>query len=435
MKQPDSESLTRPPLDWLAADALTVVPPGQPLRGRVRPPGSKSITNRVLLLAALALGNTTLTGALKSDDTRYMAAALRAFGVAIEEPDDTSFLVHGTGALGVPDSPLFLGNAGTATRFLTAAACLAPGDVVLDGDAHMRVRPIAPLVEALRDLGVAVDCPTGCPPVRVGGRGRLPAGRVAVDAALSSQYVSALLMVAACAEGPVEVALRGDAIGARGYVGLTLAAMRAFGAEISEDGPGTWRVAPTGYRAADLLVEPDASAATYLWAAERLTGGAIDLGIEAAAFTQPDAAASSLIASYPDMPAVIDGAQMQDAVPTLAVMAAFNRNPVRFTGIANLRVKECDRVRALALGLSCIRPGLGTEAGDELLVAADPSLAGQTLPARIDTFADHRIAMGFALAGLLVHGITILEPGCVAKTYPGYWGALETLGVRLEEGA
>ena len=419
---------------WLDAQAVTLVPPRRPLRGRAHPPGSKSITNRVLLLAALARGSSRLTGALKSDDTRYMATALRALGVSVEEPDPTSFLVCGTGRLGAPETPLFLGNAGTATRFLTAAAALVAGPVVVDGDAHMRVRPIAPLVEALRSLGVQVDCPTGCPPVRVAGSGRLLSGRVEVDASLSSQYVSALLMIAACGEGPVEVALNGAAIGARGYVELTLAAMRAFGANVETLGPGAWRMAPTGYSARDLLVEPDASAATYLWAAECLTGGAIDLGVAADVFTQPDAAAASLIAMYPEMPAVIDGAQMQDAVPTLAVMAAFNRHPVRFTGIANLRVKECDRVRALADGLSRIRPGLGTEDGDDLLVAADPGLAGQTLPARIDTYSDHRIAMSFALAGLLIDGITILEPGCVAKTYPGYWSTLETLGVELLEG-
>jgi 3-phosphoshikimate 1-carboxyvinyltransferase len=123
---------------------------------------------------------------------------------------------------------------------------------------------------------------------------------------------------------------------------------------------------------------------------------------------------------------------MQDAIPTLAVLAAFNETPVRFVGIENLRVKECDRVRALSTGLSNIRPGLGIEEGDDLLVASDPKLAGQTLPADIDTFADHRIAMSFALAGLKINGITILDPGCVAKTYPRYWDELASLGVGLE---
>lgn len=413
----------------------TIIPPDKPLRGRVAPPGSKSITNRALLLAGLAKGTSRLAGALKSDDTRYMAEALRAMGVTVTEPDVTSFVVTGDGRLKKPAAPLFLGNAGTATRFLTAAAALVEGTVVIDGDAHMRKRPIAPLVTALRSLGIDVTSETGSPPVTLHGTGGFKANRVEIDGGLSSQYVSALLMLVACGSGPVEVALTGDDIGARGYIDLTLSAMAAFGARVTQTSPVNWQVAATGYLATDFLIEPDASAATYLWAAEILTGGAIDLGVAPRAFTQPDARAYDLIAAFPHLPAVIDGSQMQDAVPTLAVLAAFNDTPVRFTGIANLRVKECDRVRALSTGLAQIRPGLGVEEGDDLLVASDPGLAGRTLPARIDTFADHRIAMSFALAGLKIHGITILDPDCVAKTYPDYWQALASLGVTFQDGA
>lgn len=415
-----------------APSKLTILPTTAALTGRVMPPGSKSITNRALLVAALAKGTSRLSGALKSDDTRYMAQALRDMGVAIEEPDATSFIVTSDGKLRAPAKPLFLGNAGTATRFLTAAAALVDGTVVVDGDEHMRKRPILPLVEALTRLGVAIAAPSGCPPVTIQGQGGFEGGLVEVDGGLSSQYVSALLMAGACARNPVDVVLTGKEIGARGYVDLTLATMRAFGAQVSEPDSGGWRIAPTGYVATDYLIEPDASAATYLWAAEVLTGGAIDLGVPASAFTQPDARAHELIAAFPNLPAQIDGSQMQDAVPTLAVLAAFNRTPVRFTGIANLRVKECDRVAALAQGLARIRAGLGVEEGDDLLVASDPALAGQTLPAEIDTFADHRIAMSFALAGLKIGGVTILDPACVAKTYPDYWRALGSLGVRFE---
>ena len=413
--------------------ATIIVPPTGPLRGRVTPPGSKSITNRALLLAALATGTSRLTGALKSDDTRYMAEALRAMDVRIDEPDETSFIVIGTGRLRPPTAPLFLGNAGTATRFLTAAAALVDGPVVIDGDAHMRKRPIGPLVTALRSLGIEVTAETGCPPVMIRGKGGFDTGRALIDGGLSSQYVSALLMAAPAGRGPVDIVLTGDKIGARGYIDLTLAAMAAFGARVERVGPSIWRVAPTGYCATDFVIEPDASAATYLWAAEALTGGAIDLGVPAADFTQPDARAYALIAQFPHLPAVIDGSQMRDAVPTLAVLAAFNETPVRFTGISNLRVKECDRVAAIAEGLSRISPGLAREEGDDLLVASDPSLSGRTLPAHIDPYADHRIAMSFALAGLKVHGIAILDPGCVAKTYPGYWRALGSLGIRLED--
>lgn len=391
-------------------NALTIVPTSRPLRGRVTPPGSKSITNRALLLAALARGRSRLTGALKSDDTRHMAAALRAMGVTIEEPGATNFLVIGNGRLQAPSAPLFLGNAGTATRFLTAACALADGPVVVTGDPHMHRRPIGPLVAALRSLGVTVDAPSGCPPVTVCGCGGFGGDAVTIDAGLSSQYVSALLMLAACGSRPVRISLAGDAIGARGYITLTVAAMRHFGAAVAQESAGVWLVQPGGYRAADLHIEPDASAATYLWAAEMLTGGTIDIGAAPETFTQPDAFAHALIRTFPRLPANIDGSQMQDAVPTLAVLAAFNKTPVRLTGIANLRVKECDRVAAMAAELSRLAPGLAVEDGDDLVVTPGTSAFR---PAQIETYADHRVAMSMALAGLRVPGVTILDPGCV----------------------
>lgn len=414
--------------------SLTIVPPGKPLVGRVVPPGSKSITNRALLLAALAEGTSRITGALKSKDTALMAAALRQMGVGIDEPDETSFVVESTGRLQPPDGPLQLGNAGTATRFLTAAAALVEGAVIVDGDEHMRKRPIGPLVDALKSLGIEADAPSGCPPVTVRGNGRFGTGRVEIDGGLSSQYVSALLMAAPFGDGPIEVALTGKDLDARGYVDLTLAAMRVFGAEVEQADEMTWRVQPTGYHARDFVVEPDASAATYLWAAEVLTGGRIDLGVPMDAFTQPDAKAASFIRMFPRMPAVIDGSQMQDAVPTLAVLAAFNETPVRFVGIANLRVKECDRISALSTELNRIQPGLSREEGDDLIVESDPrlmSMPDRNARSKIETYADHRIAMSFALAGLRIGGIVILDPDCVGKTYPGYWDALRSLGVEL----
>lgn len=414
--------------------AYTITPPNRPLIGRVSPPGSKSITNRVLLLAAMANGTSRLTGALKSKDTVLMARALREMGVTVEEPDATSFLVTSSGHLQAPSGPLFLGNAGTATRFLTAAVATIEGTVVVDGDEDMRLRPIKPLVDALNALGIDARSPTGCPPVTIHGTGRFGSGRVEIDASLSSQYVSALLMAAPFGDGPIEVALAGKDIGARGYVDLTLAAMRAFGAQIEGGDDGSWVVQPTGYKATDFHIEPDASAATYLWGIEALTGGKIDLGIAAHAFTQPDAAAQAIISQFPDMPGVIDGSQMQDAVPTIAVLAAFNNRPVRFVGIANLRVKETDRIRAVSTELNRIRPGLAREDGDDLVVNADPALmqaANRNTASRIETYHDHRIAMSFALAGLRIGGVTILDPACTGKTYPEYWEMLAGLGVEL----
>ncbi|WP_284757431.1 3-phosphoshikimate 1-carboxyvinyltransferase [Agrobacterium sp. fls2-241-TYG-188a] len=413
---------------------LTITPPNHPLSGKVEPPGSKSITNRVLLLAGLAKGRSLLTGALKSDDTLFMAQALRAMGVDVTEPDATSFVVESDGVLKAPKEPLFLGNAGTATRFLTAAVASVNGTVVVDGDEHMRKRPIQPLVEALIALGIDAHAPTGCPPVTVKGNGLgFAKDSVTIDANLSSQYVSALLMAAPCGAKPLDIVLAGEDIGAKGYIDLTVAAMEAFGAKVERVSNAVWRVQPTGYTATDFHIEPDASAATYLWGAELLTGGKIDIGTPADAFTQPDAKAHGIMAQFPNLPAEIDGSQMQDAIPTIAVLAAYNTTPVRFVGIANLRVKECDRIRALSLGLNAIRDGLAHEDGDDLIVHADPALAGQTVAASIDTFHDHRIAMSFALAGLKTGGIAIQNPVCVGKTYPGYWKALASLGVQYSE--
>lgn len=413
------------------ANLVRITPVQGPLSGSVVLPGSKSITNRALLMAGLAKGTSHLTGALKSADTSHMAAALRAMGVDVVEPGPTGFQVRATGRLHPPAEPLFLGNAGTAMRFLTAACVLVDGEVVLDGDEHMRKRPIGALVHALRDLGVDIVDTLDKPPVAIVGKGGFSGDRVEIDAALTSQYLSALLMLAACGSGPVEVALKNVDIGARGYIDLTVAAMERFGARIDALGGGVWKVEATGYQATDFAIEPDASAATYLWAAEKLTGGRIDLGLSPDKFTQPDAKAHALIAAFPHMPALIEGSQLQDAVPTLAVLAAYNATPVRFTGIANLRVKECDRISALAEGLNRIRPGLAVEAGDDLIVHGDPALRGAAVSTVIDPRADHRIAMSFALAGLVTAGIAIEDPNCVGKTYPGYWDALAALGVAL----
>ena len=254
---------------------------------------------------------------------------------------------------------------------------------------------------------------------------------VTVDASLSSQYVSALLMAGVAGETPLRLGVAGGDIGARGYIDITLACMRAFGAEIAQTGPLNWEIANTPYAARDYWVEPDASAATYPWGINALTGAKIDIGIAPGDMMQPDARAYDFIAQFPNLPDVIDGSQMQDAVPTLAVLAAFNTRPVRFVGIANLRVKECDRINAVATELNRIQPGLAQEIGDDLLVTPDRSLIGRRIEADIHTYHDHRIAMAFAQAALVIEGLRILDPGCTAKTWPGYWRDLQSVGVAM----
>ena len=243
-------------------------------------------------------------------------------------------------------------------------------------------------------------------------------------------------MVSACQSQSTDLELSSaaiEALGASGYIDITINTMRSFGAFVEQTSPSTWRVSPTGYTATNFAIEPDASAATYFWAAEALTKGSINLGLSTVSLTQPDASAYALIACFPNLPAVINGSQIQDAIPTLAVLAAFNQTPVRFTGIANLRVKECDRIAALACELSKIVPGLAYEDGDDLIINPNLNLIDQALPARINTYCDHRIAMSLALAGLKLNGITILDPDCVSKTYPGYWKALRAVGVEFVE--
>ncbi len=416
-------------------DTLTVIPPAHALTGRrVMPPGSKSITNRALLLAGLAKGTSRLTGALKSDDTLYMAEALRGDGRHVEEPDATTFVVTSSGNFNPPEKPLFLGNAGTATRFSRAAVAMFNGRFVVDGDEHMRKRPIAPLVASLASLGRQIEAPTGCPPVTVDAKGGFTANRVVIDAGLSSQYVSALLMAP-----PAGVSL------SRSSLRVRPSARRLYHADHRLHDRLRRRCArggqcPLGHRADRLPRRRLSHRARRLGRHLSLGRGSADKGKSTSAsprpnFHQPDARSYDMIAAFPHMPAEIDGSQMQDAIPTLAVLAAYNETPVRFTGIENLRVKECDRIRALSLGLNNIRAGLAREEGDDLIVTRRSGTRGQTVSALIDTFADHRIAMSFALAGLKTSGIAIENPSCVAKTYPNYWDALGSLGVTFERKA
>lgn len=416
----------------MALPIASLTPVTKPLVGSVTLPGSKSVTNRALLVAGLARGTSRLTGILRSDDTKYMMAALRAMGVEITEVDDTTVEVHGSGTLTVPDAPLFLGNAGTAVRFLTAAVALVNGQTIVTGDEHMQKRPIAPLLETLRAMGVNATSETGCPPVVVQGTGTFRSGEIEVSGKLSSQYISAIMMLAAMGDAETRIKIGGGKIGAVGYLHITAAVMRAFGASVAFPSPNEVVVQPGGYTATDYPVEPDASAATYLWGMEKLTRGAIDIGVAPQDMNQPDAKAYDMIAAFPNMPAEINGSQMQDAIPTLAVLAAFNETPVRFTGIENLRVKECDRIEAVHKGLTAIRSDLATVEGDDLIVQGDPGLSGQHHESLIDSYADHRIAMSFALAALNVPGVKIEDPDCVSKTFPTYWDMLRALGVPVD---
>jgi len=412
---------------------MAIFPPTTPLKAKIRLPGSKSITNRALLIASLANGQSILSGILKSDDTIVMAKALRLMGVDISDLSEPVVHINASGKLQAARQPLFLGNSGTSTRFLAASAALVNGKTIIDGDEDMQKRPIEPLVNALNSIGVNCTSKTGCPPLTIISNGKPSGTHVSIDASLSSQYISALLMIGPCLNHPFTVSFgQGERIGARGYVDLTLEIMRDFGAKITENSSNSWTIMPTGYKARQYNIAPDYSSITYLWAINKLVKADLDLYPLDGINSQPDARAFKYIEQFPNMDNVIDGSQMQDAIPTLAVLAAFNNKPVKFIGIENLRVKECDRIEALSKGLNAISNGLATEIGNDLIINANPNLKSPKNPVLIDTYNDHRIAMSFALAGLKLNNILIDNPMCVSKTFASYWEVLVQMGVKLE---
>lgn len=427
------------------ADAITypeqlpLSPVSGPVHASVRLPGSKSITNRALLLAALADGESLLRDPLHSEDTFYMVGALRELGVSVQETPERDFRVTGAGGLlDIPKGPLFIGNSGTTMRFLTAAACLAPpgADVILDGVARMRERPIRDLVGALLTLGVEAECLNGhgCPPVRVRGGG-MTGGRCRLRGDVSSQFLTALLQAAPYAQTDVEIEIIGALI-SKPYVAITQAVMASFGVTMENDSYRFLRVAcGQRYQGQEHAVEADASNASYFLAAAAVTGGRVMLTNLGTSSIQGDirfvdvlermgcvvthdpetitlTGPSQLKGIEADMEAIPDTAQ------TLAVVAAFADGPSYLTGLASLRVKETDRVRAVARELPKL--GVRVEEGPDTWIIHPPA-GGRYTGGAVDTYDDHRMAMSFAIAGLRVPGVVIVNPGCVAKTFPDFW--------------
>lgn len=428
-----------PSAEW--PDPRPVRPRG-PLDGHLRPPGSRSQANRALLAAALAPGRSRLGGVGEADDTRAMREGLGALGVSVAA-SHACWTVEGTGGhLRAPRAPIDVGASGTTARFLTAAATLADGPVVIDGSPRMRERPIDALVEALRALGAPAEVQGrgGCPPVRVAGGG-LPGGRARIDARRSSQYVSGILLAAPCAARDVELELVEGALVSRPFVELTLDVMAAFGAEAEWTGAGLRVRAGRGYTARDYAVEPDAQAAVYAFAAAAIAGGRVRVEGIPAASRQTDLRlldvlvrmgcrvvreADAVVLERPTERALaglgeVDGTDIPDAVLALAVVALFADAPTTVRGIGHLRLKESDRLAALETELR--RLGGGAATGPDWLRVEPAPLHGAT----VETYDDHRMAMSFALAGLRVPGVAIRDPGCVAKTWPGFFDALEAL--------
>ncbi len=420
-------------------DTIAIRPSG-PVQGTIRPPGSKSITNRALVCAALADGLSTLTGALDSEDTRVMIHALRQLGIAVQH-DATAATIRVQGCAGKPpasSADLFVANSGTTIRFLTALVTLGQGRFRLDGSPRMRQRPIQDLLDALGNLGVDVasEFGNGCPPVIVQAD-RLPGGRADVAGNISSQFLSGLLLAAPCAASPVDLHVVGQLV-SQPYITMTLAVMAAFGVTCQTENLARF-VIPTDrpYRAGSYAIEPDASAASYFFAAAAITGGQVTVPGLSRDSLQGDVAFCDCLARMgcqvefqPDAISVtggplrgidVDMNAISDTVQTLAAVALFADGPTTITDVAHIRHKETDRLAALATELRKL--GATVHERPDGLQIVPASLR----PAEIDTYDDHRMAMSLALVGLRNPGVVIRDPGCTAKTYPHFFTDLARL--------
>lgn len=399
---------------------------------RVSCPGSKSMTQRALLIAALGDGPATISGGLRCDDSRYLSEVLGALGVAVRW--DGERVDVAPGLLAAPEGVQYVGNAGTAMRFAACLSLLVDGELVLDGDARMRERPIGALVEGLAALGVSGRYlgRAGYPPIALA-RGAALQSEVELDISLSSQYASGLLLVAPRLPAGLVLRLKGDKVSLP-YLHMTVEMMRRAGAEVRwPAGADEIAVAPGHYRARHLMVEPDWSTAAFLLGAAQIAGCEVDLpGLEAPGRSlQGDAAFAAFLAQLrARAPVRIDLRDTPDLIAPLAAVALFARAPTRLEGVAHARVKECDRIAVLAAELTKVgavvreQPdGIEIEPLDRSRVPAGPI--------ELDPASDHRMAMAFGLVSLRVPTIVVREPDCVSKSFPAFWRELERFKARL----
>ncbi len=416
---------------------LSIAPFKSPIVAEVSVPGSKSLTNRALVVASLAAGTSHLSNVLHSDDTRYMMTHLRTLGVSLDSTADLVEIEGGGGLFPAVDASLLCGNAGTTVRFLTALCALVPGSQTITGDQRMRARPIQDLVEALAGLGADIEASDGCPPVTVRS-GVLRGGHVRVQANVSSQYLSGLLMISPYAQQPVTLDVVGEMV-SPSYIELTLEVMAAFGVTVERSEARRFSVPLQRYKARPFAIEGDATSAGYWWALAALTGSRITVRNVHAASHQGDVELLPILERMGceislrqgvtvQGPAVLRSAgvvdmhRLPDGVMTLAVMAALARGETSIVNVANLRVKESNRLAALVTELH--RVGIAAaELPDGLRIDG-----GEPHGAVIETYADHRMAMSFAILGARVPGMSIRDPGCVSKSYPTFfqqWRALD----------
>ncbi|WP_310600668.1 3-phosphoshikimate 1-carboxyvinyltransferase [Desulfobulbus sp.] len=417
---------------------MIAITPVRTLDAVVTVPGSKSLTQRALIAAALAESPSQLLGPLASEDTRYTIDALRAMGIDCDDSAPDCWQVRGTGGrIEPPAADIFLGNNGTATRFLASVAALGHGRFRITGSKRMAKRPILPLMEALRGWQVAIDSDagTGCPPLTILAQG-LAGGRTVLPEGKSSQYLSSLLLVAPYAAAPAELEVRGEIL-SQPYVEMTLAVMADFGIR-AEAAPtlNFFRIPQGRYQGRSYAIEGDASGASYFWAAAAVTGGRVVVANVPVPSLQGDArllpylarmgcridqTEAGIAVTGPETLTGIelDMGDMPDVAPTLAVVAAFAEGTTVIDNIAHLRIKECDRLSAVVNELR--RMGAEVEEEPARMIIHGKKGGSNLHGAAIATYDDHRMAMSFAVAGLRIPGVAIADEQCVAKSFPDFW--------------
>lgn len=433
-------------------ESISIEPFSHTLYGTVDIPGSKSLTNRAMLIAALADGSTRLTNALFSDDSRYFAEALKTLGFDLEH-NQIAREIRLTGQSGrIPSASatLFIGNAGTAARFLSAFLTLGNGEYILDGDSRMRERPIGDLISALTQLGANIQPAFGkseanlsetCPPVKIHAGG-LPGGITSISGNISSQFLSGLLMVAPYALSPVEINVM-QGLNSKPYVDMTIGVMKDFGVTIARNGYDSFRINSGRYQAREsYAIEPDASAASYFFAAPAILGGSVRIMHISRNSKQGDVLFVDVLqkmgcsvregadfievhgpASQQDLLGIdVDMSDIPDTAQTLAAIAPFASTPTHIRGIQSARVKESDRVSATCAEL--VKLGVHVEENWDGMVIYP---CERIKPAMVRTYNDHRMAMSFALIGYRQAGVQIENPGCVSKTFPNYFDVWEGL--------
>jgi len=415
-----------------------MIKPLSSLDGEIVLPGSKSYTVRALVIGALASGETVLKNPLFSEDTECMIQGLRSLGARIERREGTLLAVGTGGKLHPTEETLDLKGAGTAVRFLTTVAGLCGKQIVVDGNRRMRERPIQDLLEGLKPLGIKARAMfgNGCPPILIEG-GEFRGGRTQLRGDKSSQFLSSILLCGPYAREEVAVEITGDLV-SRSYADMTLEIMREFGAQVSRQDDRIFRVTPGRYQGREYVVEGDFSSASYFFAAAAITGGRIVVkGVHR--FTkQGDQGLLEILERMGcevhrggHWAEIIGGRlqgvdvdmnSMPDAVPALAVVAAFAEGETRIIGVEHLQYKETNRLAALGKELG--KMGIETLLEKGAFVVK----GGAPVGTEIDTYQDHRMAMAFAIAGLKVPGMVIQNPDCVNKSFPSFWTLLGGLG-------